>query len=206
MMERASQFTGAAELCVRPLPLRSARGGGGGGARAAPRHAETEEALDFLARAYNVSRRGAGALLAGAARARLRAFPTTLGADVAALVADAAAAAALALETPEEASAAVAALLGGVYGRAGGASPCGGGGEGPSAALFGDSCGAHFDLALHSFVSGEGAGAVEAGLAAARRALLPPRERHARRLLANEKQLLAALAGWEYGAEGEYRD
>jgi hypothetical protein len=194
LSQRASDFTGAMEACVRP---------------AAPRragvHDETEEALSFLSDAYGVPRRGALALLAGAARARLRAFPHALGRDVAALVADAAAGVALGLELLEDAVDAASEVLGAVYGNPGGAAACGDAG-GAGGTLFGAVCAAHFDAALRSFIGGEGAAEVEAGLAAARRALLSPRERQARRFLVLEKLLLARIAGWENNSEGAWVD
>jgi len=147
-------------------------------------------ALAFLQAAYETNARGARLLLAGAARARIRAYPSSLSSDIAQLVKDAAAGVVLALEVEEDAAAFVAGLLGGSSGVAAGAAAAGS--RTPSCeGYFGCLTLAHFERALRTLGEEE-----------ARAALLPPRARASLLLLVSEKRILAGWAGWAPGAEG----
>ena len=99
-----NMFTSAASACVRASDLLDGQGGGADGDVAAKAHLlSTRDALKFLGLAYGASATTARALLAGAVRARLRAYPTTFQDDAEALIRDSAAGVALGLELLDDA-------------------------------------------------------------------------------------------------------
>ena len=209
----AGQFsyaTLAARVCVRP----SGSGGGGIGSGDEESHvppvimgggrdgeeglgdslplnaqASTREALSFLSRAYGVGRAGGHALLAGASRARLRAYPTTIGEDITALINDLAATAALGLDDIDDAGVSAIALISAISRTSSLSST-----SSSSSSYFHDKSEVptSFSIAFTTFSNVNTTNQTAKNLAL--EALMAPRQRAARMLLLHEKLLFYGIA------------